>query len=143
MKLAARGSAERLALLSCLGVGVLVLLGTAFSLDGKTNWLEGVEAILLGKGAVIPNPVVAVIPALDAALVLASRTRFAMVAVVLLALLFALAVVSGLLLLGMLGFPGSEWTETSYLLAEIGLVGLVQWLSLRGAVENARLRGWN
>jgi hypothetical protein len=143
MSVAARGAAERLALLSSLGVGVLILLATAFSLDGKTNWLEGVEATLLGKGAVIPNPVVAVIPALDAALVLASRTRLAMVAVVLLAFLFALAVVSGLLLLGMLGFPGSEWTETSYLLAEIGLVGLVQWLSLRGAVENARLRGRN
>ena len=143
MKLTARGSAERLALLSCLGVGLLVLLGTAFSLDGKTNWLEGVQAVLLGTAAKIPNPLVAVIPTLDAALVLASRTRFAMVAVVLLALLLALAVVSGLLLLGMLGMDKPEWTEISYLLAEIGLVSLVQWLSFRGALENARLRGWN
>jgi hypothetical protein len=132
MKLAARGSAERLALLSCLGVGVLVLLGTALT------------AARLGTTAVIPGLLVAVIPALDAALVLASRTRFTMVAVILLALLLALAVVSGLLLLGMWGIKNPEWTGNLLsFLAGVGLVSLVQWLSFRGALANARLRGWN
>jgi hypothetical protein len=121
MRVATRRTAERLALFCCLGVGVL--------------------AALLGRLGI------ALIAALDAALVLAARRgawgrRFqsaAIIPAVLLGLFFALSLFFGLMGIGVWYAHGKAPDFREGLYAGIGLI-LVQWLSFRSALKNARLR---